>query len=89
MNYIRGGLKKPSKQRQTNAQIIGFKTGVLAMAATMNDLFGEEITEDMIAATVEGAMQVMYAIADGTEECRYINRELEKRTGINILGVTA
>ena len=89
MNYIRGGLKKPSKQRQTDAQLMGFKTGVLAMAATMNDLFGEEITEDMIAATVEGAMRVMYAIADGTEKCRYINRELEKRTGINILGVTA
>ena len=68
---------------------MGFKTGVLAMATTMNDLFGDEITEDMIEATVKGAMQVMYAIADGTEECRYINRELEKRTGINILGVKA
>jgi len=85
MNYIRGGLKKPSRQRQTDAQIIGFKTGVLAMAATMNDLFGDEVTEDMIAATVKGAMEVMYAIADGSENCRYINSELAKRTGIDIL----
>jgi len=36
MNYIRGGLKKPSKQRQTDAQLMGFKTGVLAMATKTN-----------------------------------------------------
>ena len=78
--------KSPSKARQVEAQLIGFKTGVLAMAATMNDLFDESITEDMIAETVRGAMQVAYAIADGTENCKYINSELAKRTGIDILG---
>jgi hypothetical protein len=30
-------------------------------------------------------MEVMYAIADGSENCRYINSELAKRTGIDIL----
>ena len=78
--------KSPSKARQVEAQLMGFKTGVLAMAATMNDLFDETITVDMITETVKGAMQVAYAIADGTENCKYINSELAKRTGIGILG---
>lgn len=48
--------KSPSKARQVEAQLMGFKTGVLAMAATMNDLFDETITVDMITETVKGAM---------------------------------
>lgn len=87
-NYIPGNrFSKGTKGRDIENQILGFKTGVLAMAVTMNDLLDDAVDEDMIGATCEGAMTMMEAIGTGDVKCKYLNRELEKRTGINILGV--
>ena len=88
MNYIPGAkIKPPSRQREINAQLQGFKAGMLAMAVTMHDLFDETIDLDMIEATCKGAIKVMYAIADGTEDCKYMSRRLAEEIGIDILEV--
>lgn len=85
--YIPGRrITKSSKQKEIDNQIMGFKAGIMAMAATMNDLLDDSVTEDMIRATCQGAMEMMRAIADGTVDSKYLNRELEKRTGIDIIG---
>ena len=72
-----------SDQRKRRAHVEGYKAGVLSCLAFLNDV--HDFTNEELQEVADNALVFIKGITDGTVEVKYVNREMEKMTGINVL----
>ena len=76
-------MKAELEKEIKDAQIRGFKIGMMSAVSVLNDVYWFE--DEELQDVMEKMQAFMMSIVDGNEDVDKLNKEVEAMTGINIL----